>query len=160
VIYGGFAAMTFNFVAGTPPQGQRQQQVTLTARMMKHDLGRWLVAAVGIIVVIVGVAQIVEGLTKRFTKQLQMYELTGSVRTLIVRLGMIGTTARGVVFAITGGLVVDAAVTYDPAKSTGLDGALRTLADQPYGPWILSAVAAGLVAFGVFGLASARYAKT
>lgn len=160
VIYGGFAAMTFNFVAGTPPKGQRQQQVTLTARMMKHDLGRWVVAAVGIVVVIVGVAQVVEGLTKRFTKQLQMHELTGSVRTLIVRLGMIGTTARGVVFAITGGLVVDAAVTYDAAKSTGLDGALRTLADQPYGPWILSAVAAGLVAFGVFGLASARYAKT
>ncbi|MFL6099439.1 MAG: DUF1206 domain-containing protein [Actinomycetales bacterium] len=160
LIYAGLAVVTFNFVVGTPPKGQRQQQVTLTARLLKHDVGRWAVAAVGLVVVAVGVAQIVEGLSKRFTKQLQMHELTGATRTVIVRLGVIGTTARGVVFALAGGLVVDAALTYDAAKSTGLDGALRTLADQPYGPWLLGAVAVGLVAFGVFGLASARYAKT
>jgi hypothetical protein len=160
LIYGGLAFMTFNFVAGTPTQGQRQQQVTLTARMMKHDFGRWVVAAVGLVVVVVGVGQVVEGLTKRFTKQLELYELTGSTRTIIIRLGMIGTTARGAVFALAGGLVVDAALTYDAAKSTGLDGALRTLADQPYGPWLLGAIAVGLIAFGLFGLASARYAKT
>jgi Domain of Unknown Function (DUF1206) len=78
----------------------------------------------------------------------------------VLRLGMIGTTARGVVFAIAGALVVDAAVTYDAAKSTGLDGALRTLADRPYGPWLLGALALGLIAFGLYGFAAARWAKT
>ena len=48
----------------------------------------------------------------------------------------VGTIARGVVFAIAGALVLDAAITYDPAKSAGLDGALRTLADRAYGPWL------------------------
>ena len=52
----------------------------------------------------------------------------------MVRLGMVGTIARGLVFCVVGVLVVDAAVTYDPKKSTGLDGALRTLAAQSYGP--------------------------
>jgi hypothetical protein len=160
VIYAGFALLTFKFVLGTPAKGQRQQQASLTARVMQHSFGRWVVAAVGIVVIVVGVAQIVEGLTKKFEKQLKMEELTGKTRDAVIRLGMIGTAARGVVFALAGGLVVDAAVTYDAKKSTGLDGALRTLANQPFGPWLLGAVALGLLAFGIYGLASARYART
>ena len=58
-------------------------------------------------------------------------------------------------FAVAGALVVEAAVSYDAAKSTGLDGALRTLADRAYGPWLLGALALGLIAFGLYGLASA-----
>jgi hypothetical protein len=73
---------------------------------------------------------------------------------------MIGTTARGIVFAVAGALVVEAAVNYDAAKSTGLDGALRTLADRAYGPWLLGVLAIGLIAFGIYGLATARFAKT
>jgi Domain of Unknown Function (DUF1206) len=57
-------------------------------------------------------------------------------------------------------LVVQAAVTFNAAKSTGLDGALRTLADRPYRPWLLGALALGLIAFGLFGFGAARWAKT
>ena len=77
----------------------------------------------------------------------------------MVRLGIVGTTARGIVFAIAGALVLDAAITFNPAKSTGLDGALRTLADRAYGPWLLGALALGLIAFGIYGLAAARWTK-
>ena len=72
---------------------------------------------------------------------------------------MVGTIARGLVFCVVGGLVVDAAVTYDPKKSTGLDGALRTLAAQSYGPGLLGVLAVGLIAFGIYGFAEARWAK-
>jgi hypothetical protein len=63
------------------------------------------------------------------------------------------------VFALTGGLVVAAAWTYDPAKASGLDGALKTLRDQPFGPQLLTAAGAGLVAFGLYGLTEARYRR-
>ena len=96
----------------------------------------------------------------KFQKQLRMQDLTGPTRTLVLRLGMIGTSARGIVFAIAGALVVQAALTYNAGKSTGLDGALRTLADRPYGPWLLGALALGLIAFGLYGFAAARWAKT
>jgi hypothetical protein len=56
--------------------------------------------------------------------------------------------------------LVQAAVTFNAAKSTGLDGALRTLADRPYRPWLLGALALGLIAFGLFGFGAARWAKT
>jgi hypothetical protein len=61
-----------------------------------------------------------------------------------------------VVFGALGVLVVVAAVQYDPQKANGIDGALKTLAAQPFGKWILSLVALGFVAFGLYGLAQAK----
>jgi hypothetical protein len=88
-----------------------------------------------------------------------MSERHGTTRTVVVRLGVVGTVARGIVFAVAEGRAVDAAITFEPSQSAGLDGALRTLADQSYGPWLLGALALGLIAAGVFGLAGARWAK-
>jgi hypothetical protein len=160
IVYATFAVTTFSFIAGTSKQTQSQQQETITAKLMKHTYGRWLVGLVGAIVVVIGLGMVAEGLRRKFEKQLRMNELHGATRTVVLRLGMIGTTARGVVFAVAGALVVEAAVNYDPTKSTGLDGALRTLANRSYGPWLLGVLAVGLIAFGVYGLAAARFAKT
>ena len=73
---------------------------------------------------------------------------------------MVGTAARGMVFALAGFFVVQAAVTFEPEKARGLDGALRSLVKTPLGPWLLVVVALGLVAFGIYGLAEARYRRT
>jgi hypothetical protein len=160
IVYAALSVTTFAFIAGRSRQGQAQQQETATAKLMKHSYGRWLVGLIGIIVVVVGIGMIIEGVRKKFEKQLQMNELHGAARTIVVRLGIIGTVARGIVFAVAGALAVDAAITYDPSKSTGLDGALRTLANRAYGPWLLGALALGLIAFGLYGFTAARWAKT
>jgi hypothetical protein len=78
---------------------------------------------------------------------------------VIRRLGQVGTVARGVVFGVAGLLLVIAAWRYDPSKASGTDGALRTLLEQPYGQALGVAASAGLVAFGVYGLAEARYRR-
>ena len=62
-------------------------------------------------------------------------------------------------FAVAGVLVVVAARTDQPAKAAGLDGALKTLRDQPFGPVLLFLAAAGLIAFGLYGLLEARYRR-
>jgi hypothetical protein len=161
IIYAALAITTFGFISGTGgKQGQAQQQVTLTAKLMRHGYGRWLVAIIGLIVVVVGLGMVVEGVTRKFEKQLRIDEMSAATRKLVVRIGMVGTIARGVVFAIAGALAVDAAVTFDPKKSTGLDGALRTLADRAYGPWLLGLLALGLIAFGLYGFAAARWQRT
>jgi Domain of Unknown Function (DUF1206) len=160
IVYAVFCVSTFSFIAGHPGQGQAQQQETLTARVMRHGYGQWLVGLTGLVVVGVGLGMIAEGVTRKFEKQLKMQELPGATRKVVVRLGVVGTVARGIVFAIAGGLVLDAAVTFDASKSTGLDGALRTLAGRAYGPWLLGLLALGLLAFGLYGFAAARWAKT
>jgi hypothetical protein len=64
-----------------------------------------------------------------------------------------------VVFAIVGALIVDAAITFKPKKSGGLDKALLTLRHQPFGEFILLIVALGVLIFGVYGLCEARWRK-
>ena len=160
LVYAALCISTFTFITGTSRTSQATQQETLTARVMKHDPGRWLVGLVGVIVFGIGVALFVEGVTRRFEKQLRIFEMWVPTRRVVIALGVFGSAARGVVFAIAGGLVVSAAVSYDAAKSTGLDGALRTLADRPYGSALLGVIAFGLVAFGVYGFASVRWART
>ncbi|MEO0842723.1 MAG: DUF1206 domain-containing protein, partial [Cyanobacteria bacterium J06643_5] len=39
----------------------------------------------------------------------------------------------------------------------GLDEALETLAEQPYGPFMLTVVALGLMSYGVYMVVQARY---
>ncbi|GAB3871622.1 DUF1206 domain-containing protein [Dactylosporangium cerinum] len=54
---------------------------------------------------------------------------------------------------------MQAAVTNDPGKSRGLDAALHTLVAQPYGKFLLLAVALGVAAFGVYCFFQAKYRK-
>jgi hypothetical protein len=85
--------------------------------------------------------------------------MSSRTRKVVEALGVVGTTARGIVFGVIGVFLVVAAVTFDPAKAQGLDGALRKLATTPLGPWLLVAVALGLVIFGVYSWCEARWRK-
>ena len=158
VVYAFLSYLTFKVVAQTAGNETRKQQ-DLTASLMRHPGGQWLVAIIGLIVVLVGVMLIAQGLRRTFMKYLMTYRMNAKVRRVVERLGQIGVTARGVVFAITGALVVDAAVTFRPSKSGGLDKALLTLRGEPFGEVLLLVVAAGLVIFGIYGLAEARWRK-
>jgi hypothetical protein len=158
VVYAGFAFLTFTVISGTQRSQSRQQQ-DLTARVMQHPGGQWLVGIVGLIVVGAGAVLAVEGIRRKFLKYLRTWQMSRRTRQLVEWLGVIGTIARGVVFALAGVLVVDAAVTHQPAKSGGIDRALLTLRDQPFGPVLLLLAALGLLIFGVYGLCEARWRK-
>jgi hypothetical protein len=95
-----------------------------------------------------------EGIEKKFLEK-----LVGRPSKRIVRLGQVGWIARGVTFGVLGVLVVVAGATSQPAKARGLDNAFKTLAQQPYGKWLLTAVAFGLASYGVFQLVTARTHK-
>ena len=70
-----------------------------------------------------------------------------------------GYVAKGIAIAVVGVLFVAAAVTADPEKAGGLDAALKSLAALPFGTVILWLVGAGLIIYGVFCFARARYAR-
>ena len=80
-------------------------------------------------------------------------------RRVVERLGMVGSMVRGVVIALVGILVVDAAVTYNPSKAGGVDKALLTLRNQPSGEVLLTLAGLGLIVFGIYGLCEARWRR-
>jgi len=158
VVYAGLAYLTFTVISGTArSQAGRQQDMTATA--MHHPLGRVLVGVVGLAVVICGLVLVVEGVRKKFMKYLPTARMSARTRRVVKTLGMTGTIARGLVFALAGALVIDAAVTHKASESGGIDKALLTLRGQPLGEFLMLLAALGLLVFGIYGLCEARWRK-
>lgn len=134
-------------------------QENKSAGLMASSGGRWWVGLVGVAVAGVGIGIFVYGMRKKFVKHLNTQEMAASVRKSTIRLGMTGYMSKGVAYTIAGILFVAAAVTYDANKARGLDGALKTLASEPYGVWLLAVIAVGIAAFGIYCFAQAKYRK-
>jgi len=158
VLYAGFAYLTFSVISGTRHSQSRQQQ-DMTATAMQHTEGRWLVGIVGLAVVVIGLILVSEGVRRKFMKYLRTGQMSPGTRRVVKLLGMIGTIARGLVFALAGALVIDAAVTHKASQAGGIDEALLTLRNQPFGEFLMLLAALGLVVFGIYGLCEARWRK-
>jgi hypothetical protein len=158
VIYAYLAWTAIQVLGGSSTSSSGSQQKA-TAGMLAHPGGRWLVALVGLIVLGVGIGLAVYGARRTFQRNLNTAQMKPSVRQGVTRLGQVGYIAKGVAFAIVGVLLFVAAFTDSATRSRGLDGALRTLAQQPYGGPLLDVVAVGLAAFGVYCFFQAKYRK-
>ena len=130
-----------------------------TAWLLSQPFGQGLVVAVGLGVVGVGLFQFYLVYTEKFCGPPRMAEMSGSQERQVRALGRVGYAARGVAFAIIGLLLAAAGLHARPEEARGLGGALATLAEQPFGPWLPGAVAVGLVAYGAFMLVQARYRR-
>jgi hypothetical protein len=158
VLYLSLAWTAFKVLKGASSSIADSQQSKSTG-LMDSTGGRWLIGLAGVVVAGVGIGIFVYGLMKKFLDKLNTQQMAPSVRKSTTRLGMAGYIAKGIAYAIAGVLFVIAAVTYDPDKARGLDAALKTLSDQPYGTWLLALMALGIAAFGVYCFAQAKYRK-
>ncbi|GAA2242978.1 DUF1206 domain-containing protein [Promicromonospora sukumoe] len=157
VLYGVLAVSGVRYATGGGG-GSSGGEESLTARVLAMPGGAWLVGAAGLVIVGVGVYHVVKGVRKKFLE-----DLTGAggsaVRPVVVRLGQIGYAAKGIALGVVGGLVVAAAVTADPEQAGGLDEALHTMRDQPYGTALLIVIGLGIAAYGGYSFARARFAR-
>jgi hypothetical protein len=121
--------------------------------------GRWLVGAAGVILIGVAAYQAYKGLSRKFLKEDKTEQMGPTALRWMTILGVVGHLARMVAFGLIGIFAVKAAIDYAPNKAVGLDGALSKIAHQTYGTVLLFVVAAGLVAFGLYSIADARYRR-
>jgi hypothetical protein len=157
VVYGVLAVTAFSFARGGGSSGE-QRTDDLTATLMGMPFGRVLVGAVGVAVVVVGGYHVYKGISDKFLDDLQTTG-RGSTGKGVLWAGRLGYPAKGLALAIVGLLFVAAAWQADPEEAGGLDAALKTLSDQPLGTVLLLLVAVGLVLYGVYSFARARYAR-
>ena len=127
---------------------------------MQHTGGRWIVAIVGAIIVVCGAVLVWEGIKHKFEKYFEPDRMTATQRRVVKVMGMVGTAARGVVFALAGVFVIVAAVKANPRKAGGLDQALRELLGIPAGAFLVVLAGIGLVIFGLYGYTEAKWRKT
>ncbi len=160
VIYGALAIAAIQILAGSSSGSSGDSSTQdWTARLMSQPFGRWLVATVGVLIIATAFYHFYQTYSASFRKYLKWNQMSQTERTWSTRLGRIGHAARGVTFLIIGGFFIQAALQADPNQAQGLGGALRTLEQQPYGPWLLGLVALGFIAYGIYMEARARYRR-
>ncbi|MFD5403373.1 DUF1206 domain-containing protein [Streptomyces griseorubiginosus] len=162
LFYAFVAYSVLSFAAGSGSDGSGssdKQSKDVTARVLEWPGGQWIVGVAGVGVAVAGVWIAGRALLRSFHDKLKLHEMSPRVRKLVDVTGVGGGAARGVVFAAAGAFAVRAAVDYEPDKAKGLDDTLRSFVDTPLGPWLLVLVAAGLVLFGVFSFAMARWRR-
>ncbi|MER7803961.1 DUF1206 domain-containing protein [Streptomyces parvulus] len=160
VFYAFVAYSVLAFAAGAGGSGSSDQQSRdVTRKVLEMPAGQWVVGLAGAGIVVAGVVIAVQAIRRSYHKKLKLGALSSRARTLLDVTGVGGGVARGAVFAAAGAFAVRAAVDYQPDQAKGLDDTLRSFAQTPLGPWLLVLVAAGLVLFGVFSFALARWRR-
>lgn len=159
IVYGAIGLSAFRVATGSGSSGQKSEKQTdsLTARLMDLPAGQLVVAAVGLVIVGIGVAFAVRAWTEKFAKHLSAEGKSGDTGTAYVWLGKLGYAAKGVALGVVGGMFLYAAATHDPDESGGLDQALHEVLGKPFGPVLLTVIAVGIGCYGLFCLARARY---
>jgi len=157
--YVGLAFGAFRLLTAGESKDDGANARTLTGRLLEQPGGRWMVAAVAVIVFMVAIIQFYKAVTSKFQRTLEQERMGDRLLRWTVRIGRVGYAARGIVFGVIGGLIMKAAIDNDPSGSSGLPGALTALREQPYGPWVLLAVALGLMTFATYCLLRAPYRR-
>jgi hypothetical protein len=159
VAYAGLAFTAIKLIIGSGGGGGGNATKDWTARFLSQPFGQWLVGLAGVVTVGVAIAYLYEAFKGKFRRHFKMQEMSPSERTWTMRLGRFGISARAIVFIVIGIFFIQAARLSDPNQAKGLGEALATLAQQPFGPWLLGAVAFGLIAYGIYSLFEARYRR-
>lgn len=155
VIFGALAISAIGAASGSTSSDAAQQQQQ-TSGILSLPFGQFLVIAAGLVVIGVGVGLVVQGIKKKFMDHIDK-GMSARMRSALEKLGVFGYVANGVALALVGAILGYAAITFDPAKATGLDGALRLIVTAPFGRILLTLVALGFLAYGLFAFARARY---
>lgn len=126
-------------------QAEGAEEQSLGSAMLQHTWSRIALGVIAVILLALGIQLWRSAITRSFTQ-----DLAERVSPAVVALGAIGTAVKGVAVVIVGVLVGWAVVTFDPAKTAGLEALIDTLRQAWFGPMLLTVIAAGLACFSAY----------
>lgn len=160
VIYAGLAIEAVRMAMGTSSGGADDAAADhWTARLMAQPFGVILVALVGAGIVVYGGYQIYKAWKSALARDLRLHAVRREPKKAIIATARLGLAARGIVFLLIGGFVIHAGLSANPSEARATGGALRAIEQQPYGPYLLAAVAVGLLAYGLYQFVRAKYQR-
>ncbi|CAH0148024.1 hypothetical protein SRABI83_00640 [Arthrobacter sp. Bi83] len=155
-----FAVIALTFAASASGNSKNSGKTTsdFTLSIIKAPGGAVLLIAIGAAIAIGGLVFVVLGVKGSFKKELRLPS-SGTARSVVTGLGVVGYVAEGVALFLVGLLFIIATANARPQESTGLDGGLKALREQPYGVYMLTAVGAGLICYGLYLMVKAKFAR-
>jgi hypothetical protein len=136
--------------------GERTQKEWI-ARAFGVPLGRYVVGAAGIGILLYGLYQGFRALTRRKDSRVDLSRTR--FRVIIDALGIFGLLSRGLMFALIGIYLTRAAWRLHAQSAMGVAGALGTLRQHAYGEWTLGTMAAGLMTYGLWQIVKEPYRR-
>lgn len=159
LVYGGLAFSAFELLDELEDVGEADEEQTVhhaAGTVLDLPHGDSLLIAAGLVVVSFGIGNVIQGLVQDFAKRLDCDEQTCR---RVAPLARMGYGARGLASLPLGVFLVRAGIEARAGEARSWGGALQALESQPFGNSALCLVAAGLIAFGLFGLVEARYRR-
>lgn len=130
----------------------------LVEKALEQPFGQWLVAIGAALVIGKGIFQLYKAYTGKFSKNIQDQNMNEKQQTTYMYAGRAGYIARGIVMGIIGYFLIRAAINANPDEAQGTDAALSFLSTSTdSGPYLMAAVAIGLVCYGLFMFIKARF---
>ena len=154
VLYALLTLSAVRVLLGTRSQGSPKRAA---AGILSWSGGPELVGAIGGAVAIIAVVNVYWGLSARFRESIATRDLSARADRLVTTVARVGFVSLGAVLAVVAWFLIKAAVDFDAGKVVSLGGAMARLVRADYGRALLCATAAGLLAYGTFGLLQARY---
>jgi hypothetical protein len=158
VVYLGFFAVAVRILFGDSSSGSSEPSKA-AAGALGWPGGAVIVGAAGAVLIAISLYQIYDACRGSFAEDSKLGEMSRLQRQAFMTLGRVGLVARALVFGLLGYFVLKTAIDYNPRDATGLDGALARVHHQPFGPWLLGLVAAGLIVFAAYSMFEARYRR-
>lgn len=124
--------------------------------VMQLPLGRMLLLAIGIGVVIYGMTELKRAWRGGVDEDINVSRVRREAPWLLP-LGRFGTAARSAILILMGVTFARSGWRARASDADGYREALRTIAS--FDPWLLTAIGAGLLCFGLYQLCHARYAR-
>ncbi|HSN42622.1 MAG TPA: DUF1206 domain-containing protein [Propionibacteriaceae bacterium] len=153
--YSGIGLVALNLAAsGTVSDGDQSAQGT-TRDVLNLPGGRWLLALVGLAMLVAAIDQVQRGVRRSFVK----YDMEGGVPGWAVKLGIVGWVTKGLTLAIVSFGFLRAAWQQDFHEAGGLDLGIKSLRDEFFGEALILVAALGFAAFGLFCFVWSRYAR-
>lgn len=159
VSYGLLAFTAYRIIQGNSDGGGGGGAEESSSMVLSLPGGRYILGLIALAVLGYGIYELVRAYKGSFMEKLALEGEAQQHRTTIKRLGRAGLASRGVVYGIIGAGLAAAAYRYNPDEARGLDQALATLRDQPYGTYLLALIGLGLAAYGLYCGVNARYRR-
>jgi hypothetical protein len=156
LIYGFLAFYAAKLALGNGGSGQGDSRQSLVQELLQQPYGQLLVGLVALGTLALGLYQIYRAVSGSYRKKIETSKIKPQFKTMLIRAGKAGYSARGVVWILIAYLFGRAALHANPQEAGGTDKAFQLLEHGTYGSLLLGVVALGLICYGVFMFVRAR----
>lgn len=153
--YGGIAWMALK-LALADQKAESDPQNT-TSKVLEMPGGEWILGAVAAAFMVGMLVQIWNGLSGKFMKVFKYGQMSDDQQATARWIGGFGLVARGLLFGVIGYFLGAAALNHNGNEAGGIDKALTTIAQMPFGLTLFAVLATGLISYGVLMWFQARY---